>query len=91
VLVIKVDQHGFPVVTAAPDVVDYLSVLVKVVHFAEVSLNQVELHLDLLDLAGLGLQVVDRRQDLPDLAEDVLHLLRSHLRLVELDSVEASG
>ena len=43
VLVVEVDQHGFPVVAAGPDLVDYLGVLVELVHLGEVSLDQVEI------------------------------------------------
>lgn len=58
-------------------------------HLVEISLDEVEIQLDLLDLPGLGFKGVDGRKDFSDFSEHFFHFLGSHLCLVELDGIEA--
>lgn len=55
VLVVEIYEHGFPIIAAGPDLVDYLSILVEFMDLSEVSLDQVEVQLDLLDFPRLSL------------------------------------
>lgn len=90
-LVVEVYEHGFPVIAAGPDLVDYLGVLVEFVHLCEVSLDEVEVQFDLLDLSGLSLKGVNGGKNLSDFGEHFFHFLGSYLGLIELYGVEANG
>ena len=56
---IQINDHGFPLISAGPDVIDELGTSVEVMDISKISLVEVEIDLYLINLLRLNLKIVN--------------------------------
>ncbi len=85
---VKVHKHCLPIISTCPYLMYHLSILIELVDLGEISLIQVKINFNLLDLNRLCFKRIYRGQNLSYFQQYIFHLFCSHFSLVEIYSIE---